>query len=176
MTFPPNRFRDNEPRWPIPGERTVHGNQNRHRHQDQESQHHRPYRRPYGQVDQQRGIDRQYAFNSASEATPNHLPPMFTTTQSTLLPPWMTTTQRTVMPPTPAPTIFPTNNQYGAPSSCELLDTEWSACSAECGTGVSIRMSNHNAACRMQMDVRICMTRPCDAIFTPVSVNTSSAN
>ncbi|KAM6976494.1 CCN family member 5 [Aplochiton taeniatus] len=47
---------------------------------------------------------------------------------------------------------------------CGAQSTEWSACSRSCGAGVSTRVSNQNAACRLEMQSRLCKVRPCQAL------------
>uniref|UniRef100_A0A8B9UXG3 Cellular communication network factor 5 n=1 Tax=Anas zonorhyncha TaxID=75864 RepID=A0A8B9UXG3_9AVES len=42
--------------------------------------------------------------------------------------------------------------------------TEWSACSATCGVGISTRVSNQNRFCRLETQRRLCMARPCPAL------------
>ncbi|NXA34305.1 WISP2 protein, partial [Eudromia elegans] len=49
----------------------------------------------------------------------------------------------------------------GLPFPCEEWSTEWSACSATCGTGISSRVSNQNRLCRLETQRRLCMVRPC---------------
>jgi len=51
-------------------------------------------------------------------------------------------------------------------SSCELVHTDWSACSRSCDVGVSTRMINSESDCRLQMETRLCMLRPCTTQFT----------
>ncbi|XP_006132313.2 CCN family member 5 [Pelodiscus sinensis] len=46
---------------------------------------------------------------------------------------------------------------------CEEWSTEWSACSATCGLGISTRVSNQNPYCRLDTHHRLCMLRPCQA-------------
>ena len=77
--------------------------------------------------------------------------------------------------PTQAPSVH--QNSTVAPpsvyveqpfSSCRLEATDWSECSTSCGTGLSTRLSNYNAGCRMQLEVRLCNIRPCQAVYTQV--------
>uniref|UniRef100_A0A8C8RLD1 CCN family member 5 n=1 Tax=Pelusios castaneus TaxID=367368 RepID=A0A8C8RLD1_9SAUR len=46
-------------------------------------------------------------------------------------------------------------------SLCEEWSTEWSACSATCGMGISTRVSNQNRYCRLETQRRLCILRPC---------------
>uniref|UniRef100_A0A8B9F633 CCN family member 5 n=1 Tax=Amazona collaria TaxID=241587 RepID=A0A8B9F633_9PSIT len=50
------------------------------------------------------------------------------------------------------------------PYPCQEWSTEWSACSATCGTGFSTRVSNQNSYCRLETQRRLCMARPCPAL------------
>ncbi|XP_051947809.1 CCN family member 2-like [Xyrauchen texanus] len=45
--------------------------------------------------------------------------------------------------------------------NCINQSSEWSACSQTCGSGISKRVSNQNPACRLEMQIRMCMVRPC---------------
>ena len=68
--------------------------------------------------------------------------------------------------PTPSPPTLYREELY---NTCHLEATEWSECSSSCGTGLSTRMSNRNAGCRMQLEARLCNIRPCHAVYTQVS-------
>ncbi|NP_001079127.1 CCN family member 3 precursor [Xenopus laevis] len=46
--------------------------------------------------------------------------------------------------------------------ACIAQTTEWSACSKTCGMGVSSRVTNRNARCEMQKQIRLCMVRSCE--------------
>lgn len=48
--------------------------------------------------------------------------------------------------------------------NCVYQSTEWSACSRTCGQGISTRVSNWNAACRLEKQIRLCKIRPCHAL------------
>ncbi|XP_061686627.1 CCN family member 1-like isoform X2 [Syngnathoides biaculeatus] len=50
--------------------------------------------------------------------------------------------------------------------TCPLLTTDWSQCSRSCGTGVSSRLSNKNARCKLERETRMCTVRPCSAAQT----------
>ncbi|KAF4078643.1 hypothetical protein AMELA_G00201240 [Ameiurus melas] len=54
--------------------------------------------------------------------------------------------------------------------NCIYQSTEWSACSSTCGPGISTRVNNQNAACRLEQQIRLCKIRPCQALpyQTPV--------
>lgn len=49
-------------------------------------------------------------------------------------------------------------------SNCIDQSSEWSACSHTCGPGISTRVSNQNPACRLEMQMRLCMIRPCQPV------------
>ncbi|XP_017343621.1 CCN family member 1 [Ictalurus punctatus] len=44
---------------------------------------------------------------------------------------------------------------------CILQTTQWSQCSKSCGTGISTRVTNNNAECKLVKESRICEVRPC---------------
>uniref|UniRef100_G1SIE6 CCN family member 2 n=2 Tax=Oryctolagus cuniculus TaxID=9986 RepID=G1SIE6_RABIT len=48
-------------------------------------------------------------------------------------------------------------------ANCLVQTTEWSACSKTCGMGISTRVTNDNAFCRLEKQSRLCMVRPCEA-------------
>ncbi|XP_002131922.2 CCN family member 2 [Ciona intestinalis] len=45
--------------------------------------------------------------------------------------------------------------------NCMVQTTEWSECSKSCGFGVSNRVSNDNADCKLKKEMRLCNIRPC---------------
>ncbi|XP_062844885.1 cellular communication network factor 1, like 1 [Trichomycterus rosablanca] len=47
------------------------------------------------------------------------------------------------------------------PATCFLQITDWSPCSATCGMGVSSRVTNSNAECRLVKETRLCQIREC---------------
>ncbi|KAL4622648.1 hypothetical protein GN956_G19785 [Arapaima gigas] len=53
-------------------------------------------------------------------------------------------------------------SQVPFPSKCFSQTTDWSECSATCGVGVSSRVTNSNAECRLVRENRLCQVRPCD--------------
>jgi len=44
---------------------------------------------------------------------------------------------------------------------CVKESTGWSSCSASCGVGVSVRVSNENEDCVTMHQRRLCVIRPC---------------
>ncbi|KAJ8386715.1 hypothetical protein AAFF_G00166640 [Aldrovandia affinis] len=52
-------------------------------------------------------------------------------------------------------------------SRCFPQTTDWTACSASCGMGVSSRVTNNNADCRLVSETRLCQIRQCDLALTP---------
>ncbi|XP_075410050.1 CCN family member 2-like [Tenrec ecaudatus] len=51
------------------------------------------------------------------------------------------------------------------PHNCQIQNTQWTACSRSCGTGISFRMTNDNADCTLARQERICIVRPCEAVL-----------
>ena len=60
---------------------------------------------------------------------------------------------------------------------CVRKTTGWSACSASCGVGVSVRETNDNNDCVKTLERRLCVIRPCGAddsdLVCHVSINQS---
>ncbi|KAK1338030.1 hypothetical protein QTO34_001137 [Cnephaeus nilssonii] len=56
--------------------------------------------------------------------------------------------------------VWPRPNMIRA--NCLVQTTEWSACSKTCGMGISTRVTNDNAFCRLEKQSRLCMVRPCE--------------
>ncbi|XP_061080786.1 CCN family member 1-like [Conger conger] len=46
---------------------------------------------------------------------------------------------------------------------CVVQTTSWSPCSRSCGMGVSSRVSNDNAQCKLAKETRLCSVRPCSS-------------
>ncbi|KAL2100075.1 hypothetical protein ACEWY4_004469 [Coilia grayii] len=55
------------------------------------------------------------------------------------------------------------------PSKCFLQTTDWSPCSATCGMGVSSRVTNDNAECRLARETRLCQIRQCGSDVMPLT-------
>ncbi|KAG5278275.1 hypothetical protein AALO_G00097150 [Alosa alosa] len=47
---------------------------------------------------------------------------------------------------------------------CVVQTTDWSPCSSSCGVGVSSRITNDNAQCKLQKETRLCNIRPCSSL------------
>lgn len=56
------------------------------------------------------------------------------------------------------------SHQTSPSLNCIYQSTKWSACSRTCGQGISTRVSNRNAACRLEKQIRLCKIRPCLAL------------
>ncbi|XP_053341594.1 cellular communication network factor 1, like 1 [Clarias gariepinus] len=57
--------------------------------------------------------------------------------------------------------ISSTKSNAPVPPTCFLQTTDWSPCSATCGMGVSSRVTNSNAECRLVKETRLCQIREC---------------
>jgi CCN3 Nov like TSP1 domain len=80
-----------------------------------------------------------------------------------------------------SPSVFPT---VVAPTSqghhsvdagtngrnCDVISTQWSPCSKTCDVGTSMRITNDNNQCRTEVQVRLCLIRPCAVRFPDVSI------
>lgn len=53
---------------------------------------------------------------------------------------------------------------------CVVQTTSWSQCSRSCGMGVSSRVTNDNARCKLIKETRLCNIRPCSSMSIPVKV------
>ncbi|XP_038146329.1 CCN family member 1 [Cyprinodon tularosa] len=51
---------------------------------------------------------------------------------------------------------------------CVVQTTSWSQCSRTCGMGVSSRVTNDNARCKLVKETRLCNIRPCSSMSIPV--------
>ncbi|XP_060721400.1 CCN family member 1 isoform X1 [Tachysurus vachellii] len=51
---------------------------------------------------------------------------------------------------------------------CVIQTTRWSSCSRSCGMGVSSRVTNQNAQCKLVKETRLCTIRPCSSMDVPV--------
>ncbi|KAG9350483.1 hypothetical protein JZ751_026849 [Albula glossodonta] len=51
---------------------------------------------------------------------------------------------------------------------CIIQTTTWSQCSRSCGMGVSSRVTNDNAQCKLVRETRLCNIRPCSSVSIPV--------
>ncbi|XP_051551689.1 CCN family member 1-like isoform X1 [Myxocyprinus asiaticus] len=63
--------------------------------------------------------------------------------------------------------ISSSKSQAILPSTCFLQVTDWSPCSTTCGMGVSSRVTNSNAECRLVMETRLCQIRECGGNLAP---------
>lgn len=61
-----------------------------------------------------------------------------------------------------------------AGDQCVLQTTPWSQCSRSCGTGISTRVTNDNARCKLVKETRLCNVRPCSSMSAPAKVFISS--
>ncbi|KAJ8001938.1 hypothetical protein DPEC_G00174600 [Dallia pectoralis] len=51
---------------------------------------------------------------------------------------------------------------------CVVQTTGWSPCSRSCGMGLSSRITNDNARCKMERETRLCVLRPCGDSAVPL--------
>ncbi|KAF5909756.1 protein CYR61-like, partial [Clarias magur] len=74
--------------------------------------------------------------------------------------------------------ISSTKSNAQVPSTCFLQTTDWSTCSATCGMGVSSRVTNSNAECRLVKETRLCQTRECgnSLLASPLKVSLDGTN
>ncbi|XP_060754909.1 CCN family member 1-like isoform X2 [Neoarius graeffei] len=47
---------------------------------------------------------------------------------------------------------------------CVIQTTDWSPCSSSCGMGISSRVTNDNAQCKLERETRLCNIRPCSPL------------
>ncbi|KAK1785617.1 hypothetical protein P4O66_018985 [Electrophorus voltai] len=53
---------------------------------------------------------------------------------------------------------------------CVAQTTAWSPCSRTCGMGVSSRVTNENAQCKLVKETRLCTIRPCSSMTDPIKM------
>ncbi|XP_077356780.1 CCN family member 1 isoform X2 [Festucalex cinctus] len=53
---------------------------------------------------------------------------------------------------------------------CVVQTTSWSQCSRSCGMGISSRVTNDNARCKLVKESRLCNIRPCSSMSIPAKV------
>uniref|UniRef100_W5L796 Si:ch211-106h11.3 n=1 Tax=Astyanax mexicanus TaxID=7994 RepID=W5L796_ASTMX len=51
---------------------------------------------------------------------------------------------------------------------CVVQTTSWTPCSRSCGMGVSSRVTNENAQCKLVKETRLCTIRPCSSMAVPI--------
>lgn len=54
--------------------------------------------------------------------------------------------------------------QASVQSRCVVQTTDWSPCSSSCGMGLSSRVTNDNAQCKLERETRLCNIRPCSPL------------
>ncbi|XP_062846955.1 CCN family member 1 isoform X2 [Trichomycterus rosablanca] len=62
----------------------------------------------------------------------------------------------------------PVWKKVGRPDKCTVQTTKWTPCSRSCGMGVSSRVTNENAQCKLMKETRLCTVRPCSSMVVPV--------
>lgn len=69
--------------------------------------------------------------------------------------------------------ISSTKSHMLVPTTCFLQTTDWTPCSATCGMGVSSRVTNSNAKCRLVKETRLCQIRECGSTLleSPLKVS-----
>ncbi|XP_026870600.2 CCN family member 1-like [Electrophorus electricus] len=50
---------------------------------------------------------------------------------------------------------------------CVVQNTDWSPCSSTCGMGLSSRITNDNAQCKLERETRLCNIRTCSSLAIP---------
>ncbi|XP_038869234.1 CCN family member 1-like [Salvelinus namaycush] len=58
-------------------------------------------------------------------------------------------------------------SQVSLSARCFPQTTDWTECSTTCGMGISSRVTNNNADCRLVRETRLCQVRQCDLRLTP---------
>uniref|UniRef100_A0A3P8TGP1 Si:ch211-106h11.3 n=1 Tax=Amphiprion percula TaxID=161767 RepID=A0A3P8TGP1_AMPPE len=77
----------------------------------------------------------------------------------------------TVVPPAHRRPQLPAYPPYPfIPYPCVVQTTSWSQCSRSCGMGVSSRVTNDNARCKLIKETRLCNIRPCSSMSIPILI------